>query len=101
MRVTKVSFGKLCVSLAVSVISETVCFVIVTGSACSVDLARQLFSSETDENAGSLCFSCDFVDDTVLLFSVSYSSSQLHVCYGSDCVFKYTDDYRYTVTYLR
>ena len=80
MRVTEVSFGKRCISLAV--ISGTVCFVVATGSACSVDLARQLFSSEPDENAGSLCFSGDFVDDTVFLFSVSYSSFQLHVCYS-------------------
>ena len=40
------------------------------------------------ENAGSLCFSGDFVDDTMFLFSVSYSSFHLHVC-----VLKYTDDY--------
>ena len=60
LRVTEVSFGKRCISLAV--ISGTFCFVVVTSSASSVDLARQLFSSKPDENAGSLC---DFVDDRV------------------------------------
>ena len=41
LRVSVVSFGKHCILLAI-IISVTVCFVIATGSTCSVDLARQL-----------------------------------------------------------
>ena len=96
MRVSAASFGKHCISGAV--ISVTVCFVIATGSACSVDLEGRfnlLYSSKLDENAGSLCFGGSFYDDMVFVLSVSYSfSSCLHATVVIVLKIKCTDDYR-------
>ena len=91
LRVSAASFGKHCISSAV--ISVTVCFVIATGSACSLDLAGRfnlLYSSKLDENAGSLCFGGGFHDDMAFLLKVTSKlcylsklfSFQLHACYA-------------------
>ena len=94
MIISVVSFGKCCISFTSHLFA--LLYYIATGSACSVDLAKQfnlLFSSQPD----TMQVLCDSVVVFLMIrcffFQLSYLFFQLHACYSSDCVFKCTDDY--------